>query len=351
MPRTNTTPRTTDEDVRTHDPPASKTTRVRKAEPTKTSAPQSEHEDHQTLTCPDCGGDLRVDDTHGETWCPDCGRVVAEDAIDHGPDWRAYTASERDSKARTGSPRTFTQHDKGLTTQLSWAQTDATGTPISSNKRRTLNRLRKWQERARTGEPKERGKKAMLSEIQRLVAALGLSKADHEIAAAICHRASDQDLVPGRSYESIAAGAVYAAIRQAGHPQTLADLSHVSRLTEKQRLARTYRYLVRELDLQIPPPDPHDYLPKIASALDLSQETQRLAHDVVTAAVDAGLHSGKDPSGIAAASIYVACRHPETPADDDPTQTALSDIADVSEVTIRNRYQEIESHCLPLTTS
>ncbi|MFB6082598.1 MAG: DNA mismatch repair protein [Halanaeroarchaeum sp.] len=170
----------------------------------------------------------------------------------------------------------------------------STGTPISSNKRRTLNRLRKWQERARTGEPKERGKKAILSEVQRLVAALGLSKSDHEIAAAICHRASDQDLVPGPSYESIAAGVVYAAIRQAGHPQTLADLTNVSRLTEKQRLARAYRYLVRELDLQIPPPDPHDYLPKIASGLDLSQQTQRLAYDVVTATVDAGLHSGKD---------------------------------------------------------
>ncbi|MFB6256831.1 MAG: TFIIB-type zinc ribbon-containing protein, partial [Haloplanus sp.] len=59
-----------------------------------------ETEDEQTTACPECSGSLVTDEEHGETVCADCGLVVEEDEIDHGPEWRAFDSSERDSKSR-----------------------------------------------------------------------------------------------------------------------------------------------------------------------------------------------------------------------------------------------------------
>ncbi|MFW6321936.1 MAG: TFIIB-type zinc ribbon-containing protein, partial [Halohasta sp.] len=44
----------------------------------------------ETHTCPECSGRLLTDSEHGETVCQDCGLVVEEDAVDRGPEWRAF---------------------------------------------------------------------------------------------------------------------------------------------------------------------------------------------------------------------------------------------------------------------
>lgn len=302
-----------------------------------------------TATCPECEGNLRVDHAHGETRCADCGLVVAENAIDRGPDWQAFSAAEHEQKSHTGSPLTPTQHDLGLSTEIDWRNRDANGNAISSRQRAQLTRLRTWQQRARTGDAKERGLKAMLSEVQRMAAALDLPDDDHDIAAVICHRASNEDLAPGRSYEGIATAAAYAAIRQAGLPHDLTTLMGVSRLTDETRIKRTYRYLVRALALEVPPPDPRDYLARLCSELNVSQTTERLAATLLDEAIDAGLHSGKNPVGIAGAALYVAVHHSDSPAPDACTQDDIAAAANVSVVTIRNRYHDIQETCLPLT--
>jgi transcription initiation factor TFIIB len=302
----------------------------------------------RTATCPECDGDLHVDHVHGETRCADCGLVVTENAIDRGPDWQAFSADEREQKSHTGSPLTPTQHDFGLSTEIDWRNKDAHGNTISSQRRAQLTRLRTWQQRSRTGNSKERGLKAMLSEIQRMAAALDLPDDDYDIAAVICRRASNQDLLPGRSYEGVATAAVYAAIRQAGLPQDLEALTQVSRIDDKIRIKRTYRYLVRELELEVPPPDPRDYLSRLCSELDLSQETKRFTTELLKDVMATGIHSGKHPVGMAAAALYVATHHSDTPSSDSCTQSELAEAANVSVVTIRNRYHDIQDTCFPM---
>ena len=51
----------------------------------------------------------------------------------------------------------------------------------------------------------------------------------------------------------------------------------------------------------------------------------------------AGLTSGRGPTGIAAASLYVAALM----NDEKRTQREVADVAGVTEVTIRNRYKEL----------
>ena len=286
--------------------------------------------------CPECEGTLHNDAEHGETVCADCGLVVEEREIDRGPEWRAFDAGEKDRKSRVGAPTTEMMHDKGLSTNIGWQDKDAYGRTLSSKQRRKMQRLRTWNERFRTRDSKERNLKQALGEIDRMASALGLPKNVRETASVIYRRALEDDLLPGRSIEGVGTASLYAAARQAGTPRSLDEIAAVSRV-EKMELTRTYRYVVRELGLEVAPADPESYIPRFASELDLSDESEREARRLIEGARTNGILSGKSPVGIAAAAIYAAALL----SNERVTQSEVSEVANVSEVTIRNRYKEL----------
>ncbi|MDZ7701893.1 MAG: transcription initiation factor IIB [Halobacteriales archaeon] len=290
----------------------------------------------EAVDCPECGGQLRNDQQHGETVCGDCGLVVEEDDIDRGPEWRAFNSSEKDKKSRVGAPTTNTMHDKGLSTNIDWRNKDAYGRSLSSRQREKMQRLRTWNERFRTKDSRDRNLKQALGEIDRMASALGLPKNVRETASVIYRRALQDDLLPGRSIEGVSTASVYAAARQAGLPRSLDEIAEVSRVS-KDEVARTYRYVSRELSLGIEPADPGQYVPRFASSLDLSEEAELRARSLLETAKEEGVHSGKSPVGLAAAAIYAAALL----TNEKTTQAKVSEVADISEVTIRNRYHEL----------
>jgi len=227
-------------------------------------------------------------------------------------------------------------HDKGLSTNIGWQDKDAYGKSLSSRQREKMQRLRTWNERFRTRDSKERNLKQALGEIDRMASALGLPDNVRETASVIYRRALDEDLLPGRSIEGVSTSSLYAAARQAGTPRSLDEIAAVSRV-EKDEIARTYRYVVRELKLEIQPADPESYVPRFASDLGLSDEAERRARSLLNTAKEQGLHSGKSPVGLAAAAVYAA----SLLVNEKVTQSEVSDVANISEVTIRNRYHEL----------
>jgi len=293
---------------------------------------RSEEHEH----CPECGGQLISDTEHAETVCNDCGLVVDEGEIDRGPEWRAFDAGEKDEKSRVGAPTTNMMHDQGLSTNIGWQNKDAYGKSLSSRQRQKMQRLRTWNERFRTRDSKERNLKQALGEIDRMASALGLPKNVRETASVIYRRALEEDLLPGRSIEGVATASLYASARQAGTPRSLDEISAVSRV-EKMELTRTYRYIIRELGLEVKPADPEHYVPRFVSDLDLSDETERMARELLESARQEGVHSGKSPVGLAAAAVYAAALL----TNEKVTQNDVSEVASISEVTIRNRYKEL----------
>ncbi|MFT4948825.1 MAG: transcription initiation factor TFIIB [Natronomonas sp.] len=314
-------------------PPNIRTSERTEDERTEEEQEQAESEE---LVCPECGGALINDAEHGETVCEECGLVVEEDEIDPGPEWRAFDSSERDQKSRVGAPTTQMMHDKGLSTNIGWQDKDAYGNALSSRQREKMQRLRTWNERFRTRDSKERNLKQALGEIDRMASALGLPENVRETASVIYRRALDENLLPGRSIEGVSTAALYAAARQAGTPRSLDEIANVSRV-EKMELTRTYRYIIRELNLEIKPADPKSYVPRFASDLDLSEESERRARQLLDAAKEQGVISGKSPVGLAAAAVYAA----SLLTNEKVTQSEVSEVADISEVTIRNRYKEL----------
>ena len=285
--------------------------------------------------CPECDSGGLVREDGAELVCEECGLVIEEEQIDRGPEWRAFNHQERQSKSRVGAPTTQTMHDKGLTTAIDWKDKDAYGRTISSNKRSQMHRLRKWQARIRTKDAGERNLQFALSEIDRMASALGVPRSVREVASVIYRQALKENLIRGRSIEGVATSALYAACRKEGIPRSLNEVARVSRV-ERKEIGRTYRYIAQELGLGMAPVDPVKYVPRFASELELSEDVQAKANEIIRTTAEKGLLSGKSPTGYAAAAIYAAAML----CNEKKTQREVAEVAQVTEVTIRNRYQE-----------
>jgi transcription initiation factor TFIIB len=287
-------------------------------------------------SCPECDGQVVEDGSQGEITCQNCGLVLDENALDRGPEWRAFDKQERDEKSRVGAPTTELRHDKGLSTKIGWQNSDAYGESLSSRKQTRIKRLRTWDERFRAKDAQERNLKQALGEIERMASALDISEPVRETAGVLYRKAIEEELLPGRSIEGMATAALYASARQHGTPRRLAEFETVSRVS-KIRIQRAYRYLSRELGLEIEPEDPTQYIPRFVSSLEVDDETERLARDLLRVAKDNNRHSGKSPAGMAAAAIYAAAKL----TNQQLTQEDVSNTSGVSQVTVRDRYQEM----------
>ena len=145
----------------------------------------------ETMQCPECNSRNNITDyVRAEVFCNNCGLVIDADFIDQGPEWRAFDSEQRDRRARTGSPMTYTRHDKGLATTISWQNRDAYGHSIPTRNRAQLYRLRKWQVRTRISDGIERNLAIALASLDRMSSTLSLPRAVRETAAMIYRRAA-----------------------------------------------------------------------------------------------------------------------------------------------------------------
>ena len=285
--------------------------------------------------CPECGSANLVEDYDlGEMICHDCGLVLSEHALNEGPEWRAFTKEEKDERSRVGMPTTFSIHDKGLSTVIDSVNRDAFGRQIPLARRLEMLRLRKWQIRTRVHSSAERNLAQAMAELDRLTDMLHIPASIKERAAMVYRKALNNGLVRGRSIAAITAASLYAACRMSETPRTLKDVSAASRIRKKD-VARCYRLLVRELDLRMPVVDPVKCISKIATKVEISMLTQHRAIRIINEAKKKGIVTGKDPMGLAAASLYVAC----VLEGERKTQKEIADVANVTEVTVRNRYK------------
>jgi len=78
-------------------------------------------------------------------------------------------------------------------------------------------------------------------------------------------------------------------------------------------------------------------VPRFTSILGLSDKVQAKAIEILRKARKFDATSGKGPTGVAAAAIYIAC----VLVGEKRTQREVADICNITEVTIRNRYKEI----------
>ncbi len=290
--------------------------------------------------CPECGS-LRHsrDYRRAEVVCSNCGLVIEDKMIDPGPEWTAFDTEQRMAREHTGPPTTYTIHDKGLSAMIDSRDYDAGGSPLKPQTKAHMDRLRKWDKRARVTGSVERNLSYALSELDRVACQLQLPRNVREAASLLYRKTVESGLTRGRSIESSTASAIYISCRQFGIPRTLEEMTEVTKYSKKE-IGKSYRVIARDLGIHLPPVNAMDYVPRFTSLLGLPGTVGTKAVEILRLVINEGMGSGKGPAGIAAAAVYTAC----VLEDVRRTQKDISRITGVTEVTVRNRYKDIAEY-------
>ena len=287
--------------------------------------------------CPRCGKNTIITDMEvAELICGRCGYVVSERLENSGPEWRSFL-DDKTNKARTGAGTSLTMHDYGLATVINPINRDSVGKPLSYSMKKTLKRLRIWDNRSPVNYSGEKNLISAFIELGKMKDKLALSDAVIEKAAYIYRKALDKKLVRGRSITSVIAASLYAACRDTETPRTLNDITAAINIKRKD-LALSYRRLVKELGLKMPVVDSVQCIARIASKAGLSEKTKRYAVKILKKAKQNEISAGKDPMGIAASALYISALRMGMNC----SQRIIAQAAGVTEVTVRNRCQGLK---------
>jgi transcription initiation factor TFIIB len=274
----------------------------------------------------------------GELSCGSCGFVVSDRLVDSRPEWRAFGEEKGADRTRTGSPTSITYRDMGLSTVVGRSSRDAFGRAFSSPMRGTIDRLRKWDNRSPAHGSMERNLGVAMNELDKMSDKLGVGQAVKERAAYIYRKALERGLLRGRSITGITAASLYAALRDTETPRTLKDVALANNLNRKS-VARDYRILLREMNLNMPVADAARNVARIASQVGMTEKAVRRAIEIVRMTEEREISAGKAPMGLAASALYLA----GVVEGEVATQKEIAEAAGVTEVTVRNRYKGLRA--------
>ena len=294
-------------------------------------------------SCPECKSTLVDDMQNGEIICSGCGVVVADQIADFGPETISSNLEDKMKLARATGQTTYSQHDLGITTEISLGTKDFSGKTINHEVANQMHNLRKWQQRIRVSSPKERRLANVLAKMGKTCDSLNLSKNVLETASMIYRNLDGHVDVKGKSVVSITAATIYMACKQCAVIRSLEEICRgmcpAKDVKSKTKLAaRYYRTMVMEMGQFTAPVVTMDkYISKIANMTQTEVRVERLALEIAEKTKDSSISDGKAPNGIAAAYLYVA----SVLLGQNVLQRDVSNVAGVTEVTIRNRCKEI----------
>ena len=297
----------------------------------------------ETQSCPECQSSLIDDVQNGEIICSGCGVVVADQMADNGPESKGSSLEEKMKLARATGQTTYSQHDLGITTEISMSTRDFSGKSINTEIANQMHNLRKWQQRVRVSSPRERRLANVLTKIGEACNGLSLPKNILETASMIYRNLDDKMDVKGKSVASISAATIYMACKQCDVVRSLDEICQglcaQKDVKAKAKLAaRYYRTMVMEMgNFNAPVVTIDKYISKIANLTKTDVRVERLALEIAEKTKNNSIADGKAPNGIAAAYLYVA----SVLLGQSVLQRDVSSIAGVTEVTIRNRCKEI----------
>jgi len=229
--------------------------------------------------CPVCGGPLVTDRERGETVCAQCGLVVAEAAVDVGPEWRVF---EKEKRVRTAPLKLVVKTDLGVKPEhgVQW------------------RRLAKFHRETMHG--RERRLAKIGGEIRRIRECAGLPQHVMEEAESLVKRYFDT--VAGFPPEVVAVALLWTAAKATSAPRPLEDFLRCSK-AEERRVRRVAWRLKEEMKLG-GKPSIEDYVKTLAARVNLSAAVVKAAVDILKR--NRRVLAGKNPWVSAAAALWLA---------------------------------------------
>ncbi len=283
------------------------------------------------LKCPYCGSkNIIFDYERNELVCADCGSVIEDRLIDYGFEHRFF--KNRETTPRTSGNYTFRIHDNGIGGSLPDIHT------VSFRQREKWRKMSRLQKKIRSNNDEKILEKS-LRHLNRFIELLRPPSYVSETAGKILKKALIGKNYKEKTLREMAAAALYLAYKINGLPKSVKVYSKEvgiphSRLWHAQR--KIYES-VKNLNKMIKEDDPTRYIPYLVNKLKLSRKVEYLAEYLAYLAKKEGLTNGKGALGIATASVYIS----SILLDEKRTQLEIAEAVNVSDVTIRNRYDEM----------
>ena len=288
-----------------------------------------------------------TDPITGEVICISCGAVISDKIAETRPEWSVYGTNELNSRSRVGMPISLAIHDLGLSTVIGKSNKDFSGKTIGdASMQVVIERLRTWDYRTQTRSSKGQSRKYAFRQLNSLKEKLALPSPVLEKAAYIYRKAQQNDIIRGRTRTGAMAACVYIACREAIIPRAFDEVAEVSNIRRKE-MWKAYRAIVSELDLKVPLIDPVRCLVKLANKMGVSEKVKRYGIDYMKQVIDSNISAGRDPMGLAATVLYISCQNF---GNVDKSQKYFADTAGISDVTVRNRRQELRNKIPGLLT-
>lgn len=308
------------------------------------------------------------------------------DQVDYcGPESISSDFEERSKNTRASGYTSFSLHDYGLRTEIGLGSRDYSGKSVDHQVAEQVNNIRKWHSRIRVASSNERRLLNVLSRINETCSRMGLPKILAETAAVIYRSFENRSEAKGKSIVSMAAATIYLACKRCSVVRSLDEIVQATGVNNNDKsnvklASRYYRMLVMDMGssslseqpptssqplsrdllsypletpgatpisanaMSMTPPMPipltlaiDRYIAKLANIARIDARVQKLAIEIAHHSNNHLLADGKSPNGLAAAYIYLAA----TLLGFNLLQIDLSNLAGVTEVTIRNRCKDI----------
>jgi transcription initiation factor TFIIB len=231
------------------------------------------------MRCPVCGGPLATDRERGEVVCAQCGLVVAESAVDTGPEWRVFNKVKR---VRTAPLKLVVKTDMVVKAEhgVRWRR-------LARFHRDTLHGY-------------ERRLVKIGGELKRVKECAGLPQHVAEEAEALVKKYFE--VVAGFPPEVVAVAVLWTAAKAAGVPRPLEDFLKCSKASER-RVRRVAWRLKEEMKLG-GKPSIEDYVGTLAARVNLPAPVVKAAVELLEK--NRRLLFGKNPWVSAAAALWLA---------------------------------------------
>ncbi len=231
------------------------------------------------MRCPAYGGRLITDRERGETVCAQCGLVVAEAAVDTGPEWRSF---DKEKRIRTAPLKLVVKTDMAVKPEhgVRWRR-------LAKFHRDTLHGY-------------ERRLSAIGGELKRVRECAGLSQRAVEEAEALVKKYFD--VVGGFPPEVVAVAVLWTAAKAAGAPRPLEDFLKCSKADESR--VRKAAWRLKEAVKQSRRPSIEDYVGTLAARVNLPAPIVKAAVELLER--DRRVLAGKNPWVSAAAALWLA---------------------------------------------
>jgi len=231
--------------------------------------------------CPACGGPLVTDRERGEVVCAQCGLVVAESAVDVGPEWRVLDEREK-RRVRTAPLKLVVKTDL-------WVK------PEHGVRWRRLAKLHR-----ETLHGYERRLAKIGAELRRIRECVGLPQSVVEEAEDLVKRYFD--VVGGFPAEAVAVAVLWTAAKAADMPRPLEDFLKCSRADERR--VRKVVWRLKEAVKLGKRPGIEDYVKTLAARVGLPASVVKFAVDILER--NRRVLFGKNPWVSAAAGLWLA---------------------------------------------